>query len=74
VTPENFCYWLQGFFELKNPNETALNTSQTQAIRNHLNLVFKHSIDPSIPGDPVELQAVHDGPATILYTGTGKRC
>ena len=40
----DFCYWLQGHFEL-NPDKP-LTPEQTEAIKNHLNLVFKHEIDP----------------------------
>jgi hypothetical protein len=40
-----FCYWLQGLFELQNPKK--LNAEQTDLIRRHLNMVFKHEIDPS---------------------------
>lgn len=42
----DFCYWLQGFFEVSDVTE--INEKQTQQIKNHLNLVFKHEIDPSI--------------------------
>lgn len=38
MTPENFCYWLQGFMELS--NERTLTPEQVQSIRDHLNLVF----------------------------------
>lgn len=39
MTPENFCYWLQGFFEISKTTEmTAL---QVEEIKNHLSLVFK---------------------------------
>lgn len=58
----DFCYWLQGFFELG--GSSALNEAQTAAVKNHLALVFKHEIDPSITdGDKkkaAELQAIHD--------------
>lgn len=40
----DFCYWLQGFFELSECDH--LSEKQTTAIKNHLNLVFKHEIDP----------------------------
>jgi hypothetical protein len=40
----DFCYWLQGHFEM-NP-ETPLTPEQTELIKNHLHLVFKHEIDP----------------------------
>ena len=40
----DFCYWLQGHFEL-NP-DISMTPEQTKLIKNHLNLVFKHEIDP----------------------------
>lgn len=40
---EEFCYWLQGFFELSNSN--TLSVTQTQVIKDHLNLVF-HKLTP----------------------------
>lgn len=59
MNEREFCYWLQGFFEL---NAVAVITpEQTNVIRNHLNLVFTHAIDPSYSGDPATLQAIHDG-------------
>ncbi len=39
MTPENFCYWLQGLLEVGNPSE--LNMTQVEIIKEHLNLVFK---------------------------------
>jgi hypothetical protein len=38
MTPENFCYWLQGYIELSNCK--SLSPEQTQMISNHLQLVF----------------------------------
>ncbi len=40
----DFCFWLQGYFELSESN--ALSDKQVQVIKSHLNLVFKHEIDP----------------------------
>lgn len=62
----DFCYWLQGFFELQRSGTTLeLNAEQTEMVRRHLSLVFKHEIDPSTDlGNPftkAELQALHDG-------------
>jgi hypothetical protein len=37
---ENFCYWLQGMFELTGSEE--LTKDQVRIIKNHLNLVFEH--------------------------------
>jgi hypothetical protein len=45
MTPENFCYWLQGYFELQlkvgGDAHNVLSSLQVQQIRDHLNLVFK---------------------------------
>lgn len=63
MTSRDFCYWLQGFFEVAadavDPLE--LNARQVKMIRNHLNLVFVHEIDPSMPDPTGVKQAVHDG-------------
>ncbi|MGD9726487.1 MAG: hypothetical protein AB7L09_02915 [Nitrospira sp.] len=62
MTSRDFCYWLQGLFELANP--PTLDEKKTRLIKQHLNLVFIHEIDPSHSDDPKvqgALQAVHDG-------------
>lgn len=42
----DFCFWLQGLFELQQPK--TLDERQTQLIRDHLNLVFVHVVpDPA---------------------------
>jgi len=38
MTPKNFCYWLQGYFEL---GATSITEEQCSVIKEHLNLVFK---------------------------------
>ena len=58
-----FCYWLQGLFELAEP--TTLSAHQTDLIKKHLNLVFYHDIDPGYSDDPDEqkkLNEIHSGP------------
>ena len=40
----DFCYWLQGYFEISGDSE--ISKEQAEVIKNHLNLVFKHEIDP----------------------------
>lgn len=47
MSPENFVYWLQGFFELTDSKN--LSESQIQVIKNHLVLVF----DKKTPDVPV---------------------
>lgn len=46
MTARDFAFWLQGLFELGNPE--ALTKEQTDLVRQHLTLVFKHEIDPSM--------------------------
>lgn len=57
----DFCYWLQGLFELVNPE--TLTADQIQVIRNHLNMVFYHEIDPSFGGVEAQsdLDDLHSG-------------
>lgn len=53
----DFVYWLQGMFELSDLK--TLDERQTELVRRHLAMVFKHEIDPSMPGE--ELDAIHAG-------------
>ena len=39
MQPNEFCYWLQGFFELSGAN-IALNDSQIAVVKEHLQLVI----------------------------------
>ena len=50
MTSEQFAYWLQGFAEL---NPQAPNAEQWQAIRDHLQLVFKKETPKRELGGPV---------------------
>lgn len=55
-----FCYWLQGMFELSNPDK--LDQEQTDLIKRHLAMVFKHEIDPSYPkSQQTDLNHLHAG-------------
>lgn len=47
MTPEQFCYWLQGFGELTND---APSPEQWKAIKEHLQTVF-HKVTP--PFNPI---------------------
>lgn len=52
MTSRDFCYWLQGFFEINGSAgqscPPSLDASQTDMVKRHLALVFKHEIDPSM--------------------------
>lgn len=64
MTSVGFCYWLQGFFEIKNANLEAkeLSKQQVEMIEKHLNLVFVHEIDPSMGNEYEQdkLNAIHN--------------
>jgi hypothetical protein len=64
MTSKEFAYWLQGFFEISGESAKELNAQQTDMVKRHLALVFKHEIDPSYSIDPKvqeDLQNIHDG-------------
>lgn len=48
MTPEQFCYWLNGALEICDP--AALTPEQTTMIKKHLALVFMNVTRASTPG------------------------
>jgi hypothetical protein len=60
MTPENFCYWLRGFFELSEAGGGKvedLTRGESEMIKKHLDLVFtekalKENTRITIPGMP----------------------
>ena len=58
MTSRDFCYWLQGHLEISGAK--ALDEPQTEMVKRHLALVFRHEIDPSNGADE-EYHAVHSG-------------
>lgn len=73
-----FCYWLQGLFELGQP--VSLDAAQTELVKKHLAMVFIHEIDPSYPAEQKPaLDAAHQRPRPQIggvdpLTGTILRC
>lgn len=61
-----FCYWLQGKIEIDGagPQGTisALSIDQVAVIRDHLQMVFVHDIDPKAGGPEVQekLNKIHN--------------
>ena len=43
MTERDFCYWLQGFFELNQPK--SLTPEQTLEVKKHLYNVFQHECE-----------------------------
>lgn len=75
MTSRDFCYWLQGAFEVH--PQGVLSKEQTDTIKRHLALVFQHEIDPK--AGPKEhqdkLNETHGGSAVpVLPGGPIYRC
>lgn len=66
MTSRDFCYWLQGYFEIAVPPIGELDKNQIECIRKHLALVFKHEIDPSAGSSQHQdiLNEIHEGKKT----------
>lgn len=62
MTAREFCYWMQGMFELTDPK--TLDERQTDLIKRHLAMVFLHEIDPSAGPPKMQelLDALHKQP------------
>lgn len=68
MTSRDFCYWLQGYFEiaaLADSSTAQITIAQADMIKRHLSMVFVHEIDPSIDqGNPLKqglLNVLHSG-------------
>lgn len=76
MTSREFCYWLQGLFELGEPQ--SLDAKQTDLVKRHLAMVFIHEIDPSAgpPEKQAALTAAHETPAwqRPMPDGVKARC
>lgn len=75
MTSRDFIYWFQGFLEVGSPIE--INSEQLKIIRAHLNMVFKHEIDPSF-GDSKHQEHLnklhHTKPLTPFTDSTLVKC
>ena len=57
MTSRDFCFWLQGFAEI---NGEVPSAQQWLTIKKHLNMVFIHEIDPTLPDPDGKLTAEHE--------------
>lgn len=75
MTSREFCYWLQGYFELSVAESNCVMPGQLDSIKRHLHMVFKHEIDPSYPNSG-ELTYIHSKPKGPLNDNfnTTMRC
>ena len=69
MTSRDFCYWLQGFFELKDTE--GVTSEQATIIKKHLALVFKHEIDPGM-GDENHQKLLDDIHNDVHHSGDNK--
>jgi hypothetical protein len=62
MTSRDFCYWLQGYFELR--EKEGMSQEQVECVARHLALVFKHEIDPSMGSSShqADLNKTHQAP------------
>lgn len=67
MTSRDFVYWLQGYFEIS--GHTNLDNEKVEVIRKHLDLVFKHEIDPSMGNKEhqKELNKIHNPPGDQIF-------
>lgn len=65
MTSRDFCYWLQGFFEISTPQ--IMLREQVEMVQKHLALVFAHEIDPSMGSAQHQegLDKIHDTTTTF---------
>jgi len=76
MTPEQFCYWLQGFFEISNGDIKEFSKEKTQIIQDHLALVFSKvtpnrketSLEKFLKSDDRELNKTFGAPSLKQMT------
>lgn len=69
----DFCYWLQGYFEINGARADNLTSMQLETIKKHLAMVFVHEIDPAMGDKPHQdkLNSLH---GQTLPNGLVARC
>lgn len=74
MTSRDFCFWLQGYFEIGNRQAQGLDIDQVEIVKRHLALVFKHEIDPSAgpPEHQAALDVIHVGDKNPTGASTSK--
>lgn len=58
MTPQDFCYWLQGALELTSTN--TFDEQQVAIIKEHLSLVFKKETKISLNEMPTTVNAINN--------------
>lgn len=73
MTSRDFIYWLQGYLEIGDPKQ-GIQQFQVDIIKNHLNMVFIHEIDPSYPKEQQEALNVAHSEKPIASENKVMRC
>lgn len=66
MTPEQFCYWLQGLLECKLSDMSDFTSREAIVVRDHLQLVFEKLT-------PDRQAAKHANPLDLLRPSSGDR-
>lgn len=67
MTPEQFCYWLQGYFEIQNPD--FMTEKQVLEIKNHLSKVFNNPLVKWPQSDyPIKIESSWPYKGKVSYT------
>lgn len=61
MTPRDFAYWLQGFFEIAG-NQATLTDEQVEMVRRHLDTVFEHEAMKRSAESQRKLDEAHNPP------------
>lgn len=71
MTSRDFCYWLQGFYELKKTIDCreGFSVETVAMIEKHLAMVFVHEIDPKMGDDKHRklLDDIHAGLSEVKF-------
>ena len=70
ISPEPFICWLDGILTHHSELSDEIQRDVVVEIRDRLNNLFIHKIDPQLPGDKDSLQDIHDGKVS---DGKGKK-
>lgn len=76
MTSRDFCFWLQGWFELNQTidHREGATPETLKMIKDHLNLVFYHEIDPSYSPNTKVQEKMNEIHGTPDASGAQIRC
>lgn len=67
MTPKEFCYWLQGYFELNTEGWSGLTENQVKVVKNHLDLVFNKVTPDEGDGQNILNEILEKSPNGKVY-------